>query len=273
MRHNHVPRQKARPPAFRKRDIHQRHDRPAQIENPHQKCRRKRNVRQFRPVHDFFHFQHRKAKSLPPGAKHAVLASRAGALRLARHSRRHQIPAALLSRAAVVEAHANFFTALNQFSGRERLAHVPFAPCCSPQYLSLAEFFELTRITGIAAKRGVVFQLTANLKSISPGHHHIEQNQVRPLVLDGFFDASRDRSAQPCGSRLARARFPSASIPTAESSTTSTFFSTGLSPREIHEERMQVESHAARPRRISVTNRNMLIFSMDYKAQEALERV
>src|SRR5580700_3443502 len=150
-RHHHVTRQQARPSAFRKRDIDERHDRSAQIENAHQKCRRKRNARQRRPVDDFFHFEHRKAKSLAACAEYAVLTLQQAYFVLLAVSVA-TIKFVGRGRKCLVLAHANFFTAPISCSGVNGLTTYPLAPCCSPQYLSLGEFFELTRITGIAPK-------------------------------------------------------------------------------------------------------------------------
>src|SRR5580704_1326597 len=76
----------------------------------------------------------------------------------------------------------------DQFFRRERLADIGI------RALLLAPIFIARRILrahqnhGYRAEHFVILQLAAELKSISPRHHHVEQNNVRPLVLDRFLN-------------------------------------------------------------------------------------
>src|SRR5262245_32444500 len=71
--HHHLLRREVAATRLAERNIHHRNDRTPQVENPHQKTRRQRHLRDLRPLHHFLYVEHRQAKPLPPSAKNAVL--------------------------------------------------------------------------------------------------------------------------------------------------------------------------------------------------------
>src|SRR5271166_3100671 len=66
-------REQPRPAAFRQRDINQRHNGTAQIENSQHIAGRERYFRHQRPFQNLFHIENREAETLASAAKNAVL--------------------------------------------------------------------------------------------------------------------------------------------------------------------------------------------------------
>src|SRR6266403_2982859 len=151
--------QQSRPAAFRNGNVDQRHDGPAQIKYSDQERRSKRQLCQQRPVQNFLDVQNGKAESLAPAAENAILRLRRP---LFDGPKSFEQIAGIGVRGKGLEmevfAHRLFFsleTHANRRTARSRSSRVkgfvtyPSAPCCWPQYLSLAVSFEVTRITGI----------------------------------------------------------------------------------------------------------------------------
>src|SRR5215468_6762595 len=162
-RHHNVLRQKSWPAPFRHRDVNQRHNRPSQIENAYDIGWRKRQPCRVWPFKHFFHVQHGQAKPFASASKHAVLRFRCSILQ--RPKRFEQLGRIGIGRKwcelelFVIHriSQAKRLTARNSSSRVNGFVTYPSAPCCSPQYLSLAESLLVTRITGIVLNSLLLF--------------------------------------------------------------------------------------------------------------------
>src|SRR5690348_6403498 len=155
--HHYVLRQQPRTPSFGHRDVDQRHNRATQIEDPLHISRRQRQFGHHRPVQHLLDVQDRQAKTLAPAAKDAELRFRRTVVqrpdgfqhfrRIGIRRQRRKLKVFVHSSSPTPQA--NRRTARSSSSRVNGLVTYPSAPCCWPQYLSLAESFDVTRITGI----------------------------------------------------------------------------------------------------------------------------
>src|SRR5579859_1788753 len=159
---HHMLRQQTRAAAFRHGDVDQRHDRAAQIKYADNVRGRERQLRRIRPFQNFLDVQHRQAKAFASAAENAVLRFRRaiferaerfeqlGGIGVGRKRRKLEFVVHRISQAKRRTARSNS----SRVNG---LVTYPSAPCCSPQYLSLAESLLVTKITGIELNSALFF--------------------------------------------------------------------------------------------------------------------
>src|SRR5882672_9213693 len=154
--------QQSRPASFRHGDVNQRDNRAAQVEHADKIRRRERQLRRVRPLQNFFDIQHWQAKPFASAAENAVLRFRSALLQRAegfQHLRRIGVGRKRGQLEFVVHriSQAKRRTARSSSSRVNGFVTYPSAPCCSPQYLSLAESLLVTKITGIELNSLLLF--------------------------------------------------------------------------------------------------------------------
>src|SRR6266852_544646 len=177
---HHVLRQQSGSAAFRNRNVYQRHDGAAQIEYSDQVCRAKGELCQQRPIQHFLDIQNRQAEPLPSAAENTILRLRRPLFN--RPKCFEQIAGGgVCGKGFEMEifahrlfflrrnSHANRRTARSRSSRVKGFVTYPSAPCCWPQYLSLAESFEVTRITGIMLNSAFPFRSRQTWKPFRSG--------------------------------------------------------------------------------------------------------
>src|SRR4029077_9059488 len=107
----------------------------AEIEDAHQERGREWNPRHNRPIHHFFHLQHRKAKSLAASTKNAELPLRQPLFKSGFALEEFAtLEINRPGRVFLLVCHqASLFTSSSNSSGVNGFTTYPFAPCCSPQ--------------------------------------------------------------------------------------------------------------------------------------------
>src|SRR5574341_1898859 len=165
--HN-VPRRQVGATSFGEGDVHHRHDGAAQVEDAHQEGRAQRQARDRPPLHHLFHVQHPQAKALAPGAEDAVLALRQPLFGL-RDARAFLLRRNRFELGFFRHGYKNFCTVPSNSSRVKGLTTYPSAPCCSAQNLSLCEFFEVTRTTGMLPNSAWLFSSRQAWNPLRPG--------------------------------------------------------------------------------------------------------